>query len=145
VAPVRRNGPGTYRMARALFAASTRSCCREAVALEHFTPETSWRKVMKRLVLSALLLGSIAAAAPALAQAVVVSPEYDVRLRGLAVGPSVTVAEPLAVGTVLPADVALAPLPEDVDVSLRPYRYVVWNGRTVLVEPGTRRVIRVVE
>lgn len=99
---------------------------------------------MKRLVASVLLLGGIAAAAPAVAQ-VVIGPDYDVRLRGLAVGPSVTVAEPVAVGTVLPADIALSPLPADVDVSLRPYRYVVWNGRTVLVEPGTRRVIRVVE
>jgi hypothetical protein len=97
---------------------------------------------MKRLILSALLLGAVAA--PAAAQ-VVIGSQYDVRLRGLAVGPSVTVASPIAVGTVLPADVALAAMPEDVDPSLRTYRYVVWNGRTVLVEPDTRRVIRVVE
>lgn len=62
------------------------------------------------------------------------------------VQPSATVRQRVTVGTTLPADVELAPLPEDIytDVpSVRNYRYVVVGDEIVLVEPQTRRVIEV--
>lgn len=57
--------------------------------------------------------------------------------------PSVTVREQVTVGGTLPGSVELRSFPTDVGVS--EYRYTVINGRTYLVEPGTRRVVRVIE
>lgn len=57
--------------------------------------------------------------------------------------PSVTVREQVTVGGTLPGAVELRSFPADVGVS--EYRYTVINGRTYLVEPGTRRVVRVIE
>lgn len=45
----------------------------------------------------------------------------------------------LNVGSTLPDTVELQPIP-DVE-----YRYVVVDDRTVLVEPGTRRIVQVIE
>lgn len=45
-------------------------------------------------------------------------------------------------GTVLPEDVELRTFPSDVGVT---QRYTVIGGRTVLVEPGTRKIIQVIE
>lgn len=50
----------------------------------------------------------------------------------------------LAVGVVLPDDgVTYYDVPEE--YGARGYRYTVVNGRTVLVEPGTRRVVEIIE
>lgn len=50
----------------------------------------------------------------------------------------------LAVGVVLPNDgVTYYDVPEE--YGARGYRYTVVNGRTVLVEPGTRRVVEIIE
>ena len=58
---------------------------------------------------------------------------------------SYTYAEPVAVGTVLPADgVTYYDLPDDY-ASVREYRYTVVNDRTVLVDPRTRRVVQIVD
>ena len=58
---------------------------------------------------------------------------------------SYTYAEPVSVGTVLPADgVAYYDVPDDY-ASVREYRYTVVNDRTVLVDPRTRRVVQIVE
>lgn len=53
--------------------------------------------------------------------------------------PSVVVAEPVVVGEPLPEVVVLHPVPQS------EYRYAVVNDRRVIVEPGTRRVIEVIE
>lgn len=55
-------------------------------------------------------------------------------------GPSVVVRERVAVGEPLPDYVELRPVPSHTE-----YRYAVVNDRRVIVEPRTRRVIRVVE
>jgi hypothetical protein len=82
----------------------------------------------------------------ALGQAVVFSPDADVKVkRVIRTGPSVTLSAPVAVGTVLPPTVELQPLPAEVEVGYRPYRYVRWNDRVVLVEPGTRKVVRIID
>jgi hypothetical protein len=58
--------------------------------------------------------------------------------------PSYTYREPVAIGTVLPSDgVVYREVPRE--YSAQPYRYTVVNGRTVIVEPGTRRVVQIVE
>jgi hypothetical protein len=90
----------------------------------------------------ALTLGAI----PAVAQSVVFTPEADVQVRSvIRSGASVTFSAPMAVGTVLPPTVELQPLPAEVEVGYRPYRYVTWNNRVVLVEPGTRKVVRIID
>lgn len=55
-------------------------------------------------------------------------------------GPSVVVKERVVVGEPLPDYVELRPVPRHTE-----YRYAVVNDRRVIVEPRTRRVIRVIE
>ena len=58
--------------------------------------------------------------------------------------PSYTYAEPVAVGTVLPSDgVVYRQVPAEYGATQ--YRYTVVNNRTVLVDPGTRRIVQVIE
>ena len=52
----------------------------------------------------------------------------------------VTIEEPIVVGEPLPAAVEVRPVPGYTD-----YRYAVVNRHRVIVEPQTRRVIRVIE
>jgi len=58
--------------------------------------------------------------------------------------PSYRYAEEVRVGTVLPEEgVTYYDVPPEYGV--HNYRYTVVNGRTVLVEPRTRRIVEVVE
>ncbi|MGO4736803.1 DUF1236 domain-containing protein [Bosea sp. 2KB_26] len=58
--------------------------------------------------------------------------------------PSYTYAEPIAVGTVLPNEgVTYREVPREYGATQ--YRYTVVNNRTVLVEPGTRRIVQIIE
>ena len=58
--------------------------------------------------------------------------------------PSYQYREDLRVGAVLPDDgVTYYDVPSEYGV--REYRYTVVNGRTVLVEPRTRRIVEIVE
>jgi hypothetical protein len=58
--------------------------------------------------------------------------------------PSYTYNEDVRVGAVLPSDgVTYYDVPPEYGASN--YRYTVVNGRTVLVEPGSRRIVEVVE
>ena len=54
--------------------------------------------------------------------------------------PSVVVRERVVVGEPLPAEVELRPVPRYTE-----YRYVVVNNRRVIVDPQTRRVIKIIE
>ena len=66
--------------------------------------------------------------------------EYVVRERI----PSYTVPERVIVGGVLPdAGVRYYEVPQTFGAT--PYRYTVVNGRTVLIEPRSRRIVQVVE
>lgn len=57
--------------------------------------------------------------------------------------PSYTYAEPVAVGTVLPADgVVYRQVPAEYGAT--EYRYTVVNDRVVLVEPQTRRIVQII-
>ena len=58
--------------------------------------------------------------------------------------PSYQYREDLRVGAVLPEEgVTYYDVPPEYGV--REYRYTVVNGRTVLIEPGTRRIVEIVE
>jgi hypothetical protein len=66
--------------------------------------------------------------------------EYIVRERV----PNYTVPDRVTVGGVLPDDgVTIYDVPQTFGVT--PYRYTVVNGRTVLVEPRSRRIVQVIE
>ena len=54
--------------------------------------------------------------------------------------PSVVVHEHVVVGEPLPAEVELRPIPHYTE-----YRYAVVNDRRVIVEPRTRRIIKIIE
>lgn len=66
--------------------------------------------------------------------------EYIVRERV----PSYTIPDRVVVGSVLPdAGVTYYDVPQSFGVTS--YRYTVVNGRTVLVEPRTRRIVQVID
>jgi Protein of unknown function (DUF1236) len=66
--------------------------------------------------------------------------EYIVRERV----PEYTIPDHVIVGGVLPENgIVTYDVPQTFGVT--PYRYTVVNGRTVLVEPRTRRIVQVVE
>ena len=54
--------------------------------------------------------------------------------------PSVTVRERVVVGEPLPATVELRPVPNYTE-----YRYAVVNDRRVIVEPKTRKIIKIID
>jgi hypothetical protein len=54
--------------------------------------------------------------------------------------PSVTVRERVVVGEPLPPAIELRPVPSHAE-----YRYAVVNDRRVIVEPRTRRVIKIID
>ena len=58
--------------------------------------------------------------------------------------PNHTVIEHVIVGTVLPEEgVTFYDVPQSYGVT--PYRYTIVSGRTVLVEPRTRRIVQIIE
>jgi hypothetical protein len=66
--------------------------------------------------------------------------EYIVRERV----PTYTVPDRIVVGATLPdAGVTMYDVPQTFGAT--PYRYTVVNGRTVLVEPRSRRIVQVIE
>ncbi len=98
---------------------------------------------MKALAIGAL--GFVAFTTAALAQAVVVSPEDETVVREYVTREHVRPIEPPAgfemrEGVELPPAVELREVP-----NLPRYRTVLMGKRTVIVEPRTRRVIRIIE
>lgn len=57
----------------------------------------------------------------------------------------VKVKERLVVGATLPADVELDAVPSDWGPEFGRYRYVYSGSDVVLVDPGTRRVVQVID
>lgn len=86
-------------------------------------------------------------AAGAANAAVPLSPDQSARLRQYLVRektPSVKVAEKVALGAILPATVAVYPLPADIGVKTD-YRYARVNDHAVLVAPTTHQVIQIID
>jgi hypothetical protein len=104
---------------------------------------------MKRIALLAAILAF--SGGSALAQAVVeMTPEQETTIYStLSPGATVGVAPSgfeARVGIEVPASVELRAMPETVEVpAIRQYRYATIGGRVVLVDPGSRKVVRVIE
>ena len=90
-------------------------------------------------VLGLALLGGVGAA---LAEDVIISPEQETVIREyVKKEPVASLKLPgveLNIGSTLPDTVELRQIP---DVQ---YRYVVVDGQTVLVDPGTRKIVKVI-
>jgi hypothetical protein len=59
-----------------------------------------------------------------------------------------TVKEEVVVGSALPEDVELQPVPDawaTTAPEVKSYQYFDWNGKVVFVEPKTRKVVSIVE
>lgn len=99
---------------------------------------------MIRTTLATLALGA-SLAVPAHAQTIVVSPEQETVIREYVtthtVAPATVTGVDVVVGSTLPDTVEL----HAIDVPDVSYRYVVVDGKTVLVDPGTRKIIHVVK
>lgn len=89
----------------------------------------------------ALLTGSGAT----LAQAVVIEPQQETVIKEYVTKHKVTSVDvpnvKVAVGTALPDTVEL----HNIDAPNVTYRYVTINGTTALVDPGSRKVVRVID
>lgn len=60
----------------------------------------------------------------------------------------VEVHENVAIGTAVPPDVELQPVPEAIYTSVpevRHYQYFDWDGRMVFVDPDSRKVVKIVD
>ncbi len=58
------------------------------------------------------------------------------------------VREEVTIGSAVPADVELQPVPEEIYTSVpeaRRYQYFDWNGRVVFVDPDSRKIVQIVE
>jgi hypothetical protein len=105
---------------------------------------------MKHALIAGAAAVVIMSSSQAFAQAVVVeiSPEQRTTIRQYVVKQRVkpaTIRGEIAVGSTLPADVELVTVPSDWGPGLNRYRYVYWNDRVVLVEPGNRRIVYVID
>jgi hypothetical protein len=102
---------------------------------------------VKKIVLAGMT-AMILAGGAAIAQTVVIDPDQRTVIREYVVKEKVkpvTIKERITVGSTLPADVVLTPVPEPWGASVKPYRYVYWDNRVVLVDPPSRRVVHIVE
>jgi hypothetical protein len=84
----------------------------------------------------------------AMAQTVVIAPEQRTVIKEYVVKEKVRphqMQSRVTVGTVLPAEVELAPVPETWGPTFRSYRYVYTGDDVVLVDPSSRRVVQVID
>src|SRR4051812_34609125 len=101
----------------------------------------------KYALAGAALMFSVGSAA---AQAVIdLTPEQETTVYTTITRERVRMPPPAAldvnVGAVLPSEVEIYEVPAAVEVApVRRYRYTVVNDRVVLVDPGTRKVVRVI-
>src|SRR5437016_4690578 len=58
------------------------------------------------------------------------------------------IKEQVTIGVPVPADVVLQPVPEEIYARVpeaRSYEYFDWDGRVVFVDPGSRKVVQMVD
>jgi hypothetical protein len=106
-------------------------------------------EIAMKIRLSQTLAGLVLAAGTSLAAAdtIIVTPEQQTVIREYVVKQHVEPIAPpadfeLSVGATLPDTVEMQPL--DVPDIETQYDYVVLDGQTVLVEPGTRRIVQII-
>jgi hypothetical protein len=101
---------------------------------------------MKQIILGAALAAVLAT--PLVAQTVVIAPEQRTAIKEYVVKEKIRphkLQTRVTVGATLPADIELAPVPETWGPTFRSYRYIYTGDDVVLVDPGTRRVIQVID
>jgi len=101
---------------------------------------------MKRFLVAATAIALMAG--PAMAQTVVIAPEQRTVIKDYVVKEKIRpykMQSRVTVGATLPAEVELAPVPETWGPAFRSYRYVYTGDDVVLVDPGSRRVIQVID
>ena len=77
-----------------------------------------------------------------------VSPEQTVQIKEYVVKQKVhpiSTHEHIVMGSTIPEDVELSAVPSDWGPSLSTYRYVYSSDHVVLVEPKSRKVVRIIE
>jgi hypothetical protein len=109
---------------------------------------------MKRLLIATLAAG-LTAGTCAFAQDTVetftIAPDHQTVIREFVTKEQmkpVIVHDKLAVGTVLPEDIEINPVPDKLYVQvpeIRNYDYFYSDGHTFVVDPKTRRVVDVIE
>jgi hypothetical protein len=92
--------------------------------------------------------GVVTTPAPRAGAAVTIAPEQRTKIKQYVVQHPVkpyAMRERMAVGTTLPTEAELYPVPNEWGPSLGNYRYI-YSGNTIgLVEPSSRRVIEIIE
>jgi hypothetical protein len=105
------------------------------------------RKEIFGSVIAMVLITGSAAVAQVSAEISIGKPEQT-RIKEYVVKQKVKptmIKEKVVVGSTLPSDVELAPVPSDWGPSVSKYRYVYTDDHVVLVEPSSRRVVHIVE
>lgn len=115
---------------------------------------------MKRIVLVAIAAAALSSAAFAQSSTTVttttgtanaqitIAPEQRTKIKSYVTSQNVkpvTVKEKVVVGATLPADVTLTEVPADWGPEVTKYRYVYVDNRVALVEPGTRKVVTIID
>src|SRR5437016_1773694 len=101
-----------------------------------------------RGIIIGVVAATVLAATPLRAQTVVIAPEQRTAIKEYVVKERIRphrMESRVQVGTTLPANVELAPVPETWGPTFRSYRYMYTGDNVVLVDPSTRRVIEVIE
>ena len=95
-----------------------------------------------------LIAATVMLALPAFGQDIMVTPQQRTIIKEYVVKEKVkpvTMKEKITVGMALPADVELHAVPSDWGPSVTRYRYVNWDNHVVLVEPSSRKVIKIID
>ena len=99
---------------------------------------------IRKTALSSAIAGLMISAGVALAQDVIITPEQDTVVREyIKKKPLASISVPgveLNIGSTLPETVEVHTFEDVPDVK---YQYVVVDNKTVLVEPGTRKIVKV--
>ncbi|MFN3672991.1 MAG: DUF1236 domain-containing protein [Bosea sp. (in: a-proteobacteria)] len=98
------------------------------------------------IVAGALLLSAPAFAQTSTTSTTTITTEQTGKVRSYVMKEkpaSVKITKEVSVGAELPSDVQLRTLPAEVGVA--DYSYTVVNGQTVLVEPRTRKIVKIIE
>lgn len=98
---------------------------------------------MRKVAILAASLAALAVSSSAFAQAVVIAPEQETVIREyVKKEPAASIKLPgveLNIGSTVPDTVELREVP-NVE-----YRYVVVDGRTVVVQPETRKIVKIID
>lgn len=98
---------------------------------------------MRTVSILAASIAALAASSSAFAQTVIVAPEQETAIREyVKKEPAISLNLPgfeFNIGSTVPDTVELREVPN------AEYRYVVVDGRTVVVQPETRRIVKVID